>query len=274
MKIKYFEYIAICLSVFLACIFIGNAAREYSIRNGADEFTINLFFWGGIGLGVLIFVFVILFLDPIVNWIVKRFLNNSKSKLVEEQEDDSKNIQIVNSTENFEFNEKHMQSFPNIIEEEPAYEVEKKISETILENEEPIEISDIEKIRIKAKSESEKIVQEKLGFIVQYTKEKFAPYFSDEEINRFSIYLIEFLKDSKIDTITPIRVNTLKTIDLMHFGWNVWHHYRGNNQRKDVAKFLKIVFSESFKEMEESTIEKLLSSRKEEGLIKIEGNLL
>ena len=41
MKIKYFEYIAICLSVFLACIFIGNAAREYSIRNGADEFTIN-----------------------------------------------------------------------------------------------------------------------------------------------------------------------------------------------------------------------------------------
>jgi hypothetical protein len=67
-------------------------------------------------------------------------------------------------------------------------------------------------------------------------------------------------------------VNTLKTIDLMHFGWNVWHHYRGNNQRKDVAKFLKIVFSESFKEMEESTIEKLLSSRKEEGLIKIEDN--
>lgn len=274
MKIKYFEYIAICLSVFLACIFIGNAAREYSIRNGADEFTINLFFWGGIGLGVLIFVFVILFLEPIVNWIVKRFLNNSKSKLVEEQEDDSKNIQIVNSTENFELNEKHMQSFPNIIEEEPAFEVEKKISETILENEEPIEISDIEKIRIKAKSESEKIVQEKLGFIVQYTKEKFAPYFSDEEINRFSIYLIEFLKDSKIDTVTPIRVNTLKTIDLMHFGWNVWHHYRGNNQRKDVAKFLKIVFSESFKEMEESTIEKLLSSRKEEGLIKIEDNRL
>ena len=274
MKIKYFEYIAIWLSVFLACIFIGNAAREYSIRNGADEFTINLFFWGGIGLGVLIFVFVILFLDPIVNWIVKRFLNNSKSKLVEEQEDDSKNIQIVNSTENFELNEKHMQNFPNINEEEPTFEVEKKISETILENEEPIEISDIEKIRIKAKSESEKIVQEKLGFIVQYTKEKFAPYSSDEEINRFSIYLIEFLKDSKIDTVTPIRVNTLKTIDLMHFGWNVWHHYRGNNQRKDVAKFLKIVFSESFKEMEESTIEKLLSSRKEEGLIKIEDNLL
>jgi hypothetical protein len=54
----------------------------------------------------------------------------------------------------------------------------------------------------------------------------------------------------------------------------VWHHYRGNNQRKDVAKFLKIVFSESFKEMEESTIEKLLSSRKEEGLIKIEDNRL
>ena len=42
MKIKYFEYIAIWLSVFLACIFIGNAAREYSIRNGADEFTINV----------------------------------------------------------------------------------------------------------------------------------------------------------------------------------------------------------------------------------------
>ena len=71
MKMKYVEYIAICLSVFLACIFIGYVAREYFIINRADEFTINLFFWGGIGLGVLIFVFVILFLDPIVNWIVK-----------------------------------------------------------------------------------------------------------------------------------------------------------------------------------------------------------
>jgi hypothetical protein len=28
MKIKYFEYIAICLSVFLACIFIGNAVEN------------------------------------------------------------------------------------------------------------------------------------------------------------------------------------------------------------------------------------------------------
>jgi hypothetical protein len=61
----------------------------------------------------------------------KTFLNNSKSKLVEEQEDDSKNIQIVNSTENFELNEKHMQSFPNINEEEPTFEVEKNIRNNI-----------------------------------------------------------------------------------------------------------------------------------------------
>jgi hypothetical protein len=48
MKIKYFEYIVIYLSVFV-CIFIGLAVRIF-IRKGADEFTINVFFWIGIGL--------------------------------------------------------------------------------------------------------------------------------------------------------------------------------------------------------------------------------
>lgn len=275
MKIKYFENILKYLPVLLVCIFIGLLGREHFIKKGADEFTVNMIFWIYVGLGILIFAILNLFLDPIVSWLLKRFSKNVESELVEKQESDSKNLHIITSTENFKLNEEPLQTIQNSIKKEnPNFEVVNEISLTLEESEKTIELSDIEKIRSQAKSKNEEILQEKLDFIMHYTKEKFAPHSEDEEINKLCIYLVEFLRDSKFDILIPLKVNNLKTIDLMHFGWNVWNHYRGNNQRKDVAKFLKIVFSENFKEMEESTIEKLLTSRKEEGVIKIENNML
>lgn len=57
MKIKYFEYIVIYLSVFLVCVLIGIAGRLILIEKGADEYTANVFFWVSIGFGILLFQF-------------------------------------------------------------------------------------------------------------------------------------------------------------------------------------------------------------------------
>lgn len=279
MKHKYRDILIQNLAIVIGGVITGLGIRLIMLQKGADEFTANSIFW------VINFVVILLYLSFVSFGIslIELYKRLKNKKIADKsfnqcdakkQEADPKNIQIVYSIENLELNEESLQNSPTIIEKETTSEFENEISDALFENGKRIEISDIEKIRIQAKSENEKLLQEKLNFIVFYTKEKFAPYVSDEEINRFCNYLINFLKDSKIENVTPIKVAVLGTIDLMHLGWNVWNHYKGNNQRKDVAKFLKIVFSNSFKEMEESTIEKLLTSRKEQGIIKYEKNLL
>lgn len=45
MKIKYFEYITVYLSVFLVCVFVGVIGRLVLLEKGADEYTAGVFFW-------------------------------------------------------------------------------------------------------------------------------------------------------------------------------------------------------------------------------------
>ncbi|MPS65121.1 hypothetical protein SAMN05660493_02157 [Epilithonimonas bovis DSM 19482] len=274
MKQNYRDILIQNLAIIIGGVITGLGVRLIVLEKGADEFTANSIFW------VINFVFILLYLAfvtfgisliEIFKQIKKKFYNKNN---VEKQEAVPNDVSIDNF-EKLELNEEPLQNLPTIIEEEKlTSEVENEISNTLLEAEKPVELSDIEKIRIQAKSDNEKILQGKLDFIVQYTKQKFAPYASDEEILRFCTYLVNFLKDGKIENVNPIKVEVLGTIDLKHFGWNVWNHYKGKNERKDVAKFLKTVFPYTFNDTVLPTIEKQLTSRKNEGLIKIEDNLL
>lgn len=270
MKQNYRDILIQNLAIIIGGVITGLGVRLIVLEKGVDEFTANSIFW------VINLVFILLYLAFVsLSISLIEIFKQIKNKLynqnnVEKQEADLMNTQKANSTENSELNAKPQ----NIIEEKPTLEDKKEISNTLEEAEKPVELSDIEKIRIQAKFENEKILQEKLDFIDQYTKQKFAPYACNEEIFRLCTYLVNFLKDSKIEDIDSIKIQKLCTIDLMHFGWNVWDLYRGDNKRKDVAKFLKTVFSKNFENMEESVIEKLLTNKGQEGLIKIEKELL
>ncbi|WP_294316270.1 hypothetical protein [uncultured Chryseobacterium sp.] len=296
MKIKYFEYIAIYLSVLLVCILIGILGRLNLIEKGADEYTANVFLWACIGFGILMFAILSLFIDIVYQWVVKFFLNKEDYKLhkiqITAESEQKIRIEKENSTADIHPLEIAMQiteddnntiqgNKPNNGENTSILEsnnqilkVNTQIKNVISEDVEVFQFSDIEKIRVRVKSKNEEIIHEKLNFLIKYTQEKFAPYTSDEEIDRFCIYLINFLREGKYDNVIPIKVDTLKTIDLMHFAWNFWNHYKGRNERKNVAMFLKTVFPHTFKDTELPTIEKLLSSRPNEGIIKIKKNLL
>lgn len=212
MKIKYYEYIAIYLSVFLACIFIGYAAREYFIRNGADEFTINLFFWVGIGLGVLIFVFVILFLDPIVTWTVKQFSKNAKSKLEEQQEAEPNKIQIVNASKNLEVPVEN-NADANVIRQAQQ---EKKIQQD----------------------------QEKLQIALNYTRNKFALYISNQDLDFLCKAIVLYSKKEEMTNRISIETKNLSTLDIYHFGWNIWNHFGGRSHlfQDEISKLLECNF--------------------------------
>lgn len=291
---KYRDDILIYLVVTIVSSLIGILVRIDFIEKGADEFTANFFFLICIGLGILLFAFIQIFLNELYQIIKRKFFkkkamemqisNDNLEKITEEQNVLDANIQAL------EVDTQITEIDNNIIKDNNQSNDGKKTilddnNQTLEFNSEAIDevqksydlnnLSDIKKIRNKARLRQEEIFREKLDFIKQYTEEKLAPYITDEDLYKLWDYLLVFLQDSKIENIDPIKVNTtLKPIDLEHLLWNIWNLYKGNNERKDVALFLKTVIPHTFKDAELETIEKRLSSNPEDGTIKINKKLL
>lgn len=106
MKTKYFEYIAVYLSVFLVCIFIGAIARFVMMEMGADDYTANVFFWIGTGFGILTFAILSLFLNDLADRLLSHFVEVEKNELVESKNLTSDIEQIREKQQNVVKNQK------------------------------------------------------------------------------------------------------------------------------------------------------------------------
>ncbi|KAF2342959.1 hypothetical protein [Flavobacterium tistrianum] len=80
MNIKYFEYIAIYLSVLLVCIFLGAVVRFVLIDAGIDEYTAGVFFWISTGIGILLFAILSLFISNLADRLLNHFLKAKKNE--------------------------------------------------------------------------------------------------------------------------------------------------------------------------------------------------
>ncbi|RRQ46321.1 hypothetical protein [Chryseobacterium sp. SC28] len=240
MRIKDFDNILKYLPVLLLCLYIGYLGRDHFINKGADDFAVNLIFWFYFGFAIIGFATLNIFLDPIVNWTVKRFLNNSKSKLVEKQEAEPKDIQIVSSTE--------------------------KIANPVENN------ADTNVIRKAQQEKKTQQDQEKLQIALNYTKQKFALYVSDEDLKVLCDYIILYSEKQSFEHIQLVKIKELSTLDLYHFGWNLWNHFK-IGQQIEIASFLKHLFAESLKEVEIDTIKSHLKDDPKKGLITIKESL-
>ena len=49
--------------------------------------------------------------------------------------------------------------------------------------------------------------------------------------------------------VEPINIKGLGALDLFHFGWNIWNHFRVGKQ-DEISQFLKQVFAITFKDVE------------------------
>lgn len=285
MNIKFFDSVLKYFTVIICCAIIGVFVQEAYSKNNPN-ISGNIVFLITSGSAFILYSIIVVLLNEIIPKLnIGRFAKNINT--FTEQKENEENLEDAETVESdIQPSSNDDQIFNEIIpilkdeknklkEDKSTREIVNQISDTSLEIENPKDLSDLDKIRIRAKAREEELIQEKLDLIVQYTKEKLALYITDEDLYKLCDYLVVFLRDGKIENVNPIKITVLGTTDLMHFGWNVWNHYRGNNQRIDVAKFLKTVFSQSFTEIDEIiTIEKLLTSRKEQGIIKIEKNLL
>jgi hypothetical protein len=112
---------------------------------------------------------------------------------------------------------------------------------------------------------------------IQYTQTTFAPYLADSDIIRLCDYINLYAERKEFRSLSPIKEeNLLTTTDLLHFGWNIWNHFKFGKVGKqdDMALFLKIVFAHTLREVEVETIKKHLKDDEHKGIIKIKEDIL
>jgi hypothetical protein len=93
-------------------------------------------------------------------------------------------------------------------------------------------------------------------------------YMSEEELNRLCGYITEYSLNDIPHEVSPVSVDSaLKSIDLMHFGWNIGKAF--GKRRIHTATFIKNVFAYALRDLEVSTIERKMSHTESECKIKL-----
>ena len=94
-------------------------------------------------------------------------------------------------------------------------------------------------------------------------------YMSEAELDRLCGYITEYSLGDTPREVSPVSVDSaLKSIDLMHFGWNIGKAF--GKKRIHTATFIKRVFAHSLRDLEISTIERKMSHTESECRIKLE----
>lgn len=230
-----FELVIIYMLCGCAGIVIAALARLSALKLGLDVFTSNLVFVVFIAIAVSIFLSIQLTIKNLMfPWIKKLVLKTPR--------------------------------FRNIKEETPHLE-----EINIIEQESVPSLNDWRNEQLLNKAEEKK---RKLKVALLYSKKTFVSYASDEQIDILCEDIIHYANKLDLNNLKPVIIKSdLSTLDLLHFGWNIWNHFRISNQH-NAAYFLKLVFAIPLKDMEVETIKKHLKDDELKGIIKIQEDLL
>nr|WP_315224398.1 hypothetical protein [uncultured Flavobacterium sp.] len=242
MKTKYFEYIAVYLSVFLVCIFIGAIARFVLLEMGADDYTAGIFFWISTGFGILVFAILSLFLNDLATGVLNRFLKAKNNESAESR--------ISN------------EDLEKIEEERQDILIKPELSEN------RNSARDIEQIREERQNAVKNQKQARIDAAILYAQQEFALYASDDDLKQLSKNIIIYAEEINFEKIKPVKVKNLSNLDLYHFGWNIWNCFKVSRQDR-AAQFLKLTFVDALKDVEVKSIKTHLKDDEQKGLIKI-----
>jgi len=280
MEQRKIEHITLHLIVFGTIAIIGVLARQTVLHYGWDEFSSYLILVVcSIVIGAIYLNLQIAFRQLLSQTIERCFMKfecyRNKAVVVE--------VPTVNS----ELAGSAINSEPIISEPEPEIEIETTSDETdevstpscselnedvakfpkveatpstinnasIEEHNQP---SEYEVLRANAMAEKERASQEKLNKVIAYTKQTLVSYLDEATLNRLCGYVTEYYLSDALPKVEPIKVDfQLKTIDIMHFGWNIGKAF--GKPRLQTATFIKRVFAHTLRDSEISTIERKMS---------------
>ena len=135
--------------------------------------------------------------------------------------------------------------------------------------EESSQPSEYEIYHATAMAEKERVSQEKLDKVLTYVKQTLVLYLNETDLNRLCGYVTEYYMSDTQPKVEHIKVDSqLKTIDIMHFGWNIGKAF--GKPRLQTATFIKRVFAHTLRDSEISTIERKMSHTESECRIKLD----
>lgn len=116
--------------------------------------------------------------------------------------------------------------------------------------------------------------QERVNAIITYSQKTLTPYISEAELKTLCDELRLFLTSRwNQDEAQSVTISSeLKTIDLMHFGWNIAQPFK--IPRKETALFLKKTFPKALYDVEVSTIQRKLTNSESKSLIPLQENII
>ena len=279
MEQKKIENITLHLIVFSTIAVIGILARQTVLHYGWDEFSSNLILVVcSIVLGAIYLNLQMVFrqlLSPTIERCFMRFecyrnkavvvealVEHSKlaeSSIISESIISEPEIEIeIKSDTTEEVSNPSCSELNEDVTELPKEEATPSTTNntSIEESNQP---SEYEIFRANAMAEKERASQEKLDKVLSYTKNNLVLYLSETDLNRLCGYITEYYLSDSLPKVEQIKVDAqLKTIDIMHFGWNIGKAF--GKPRLQTATFIKRIFTHTLRDSEISTIERKMSN--------------
>ena len=239
------EYIALYLFVFGAILLFGVLARKFVLVKGYDEFSSAVAFFATVVVLSALYISLQMTLNELLLPRMEKFLMrfHAFQKLEE--------MAVVAET--------------TAIVVEPTKDV--AITETTPQP------TEYEVLRANAITEQQRASQAKLERVLDYTKQTLVAYMSEEELDRLCGYITKYSLGDTPREVSPVKVDSaLKSIDLMHFGWNIGKAF--GKKRIHTATFIKNIFAHALRDIEVSTIERKMSHTESECKIFLNKSLI
>ena len=238
------EYITLYLFVFGAILLFGVLARKFVLVKGYDEFSAAVGFFATVVVLSALYISLQMTLNELLLPQMEKFLMRFPAF--------QKLEKVAVTTD-----------IPTIVAE-PIEKV--AVVETTPQP------SEYEFLRANAIAEQERASQNKLNRVLDYTKQTMVAYMSEAELNRLCGYISEYSLGDTPREVSPVKVDSeLKSIDLMHFGWNIGKAF--GKKRIHTATFIKRVFAHALRDIEISTIERKMSHTESECRIKLDDKI-
>lgn len=283
MEQRKIEHITLHLMVFSTIVVIGVLARQTALHYGWDEFSSYLVLvvcsivMGAIYLNLQMAFSQIL--SPAIEKCFMRFeCYRNKIMVVEECPESIEEVvdiepiapeSLVEVETTSDTSEEVSTSMFSETNEGEAKLPKEDATPSIEESNQP---SEYEVLRANAMAEKERASQEKLDKVITYTKRILVPYLDEESLHRLCGYVTEYYLSDSLSKVESTKLNSqLKTIDAMHFGWNIGKAF--GKPRLQTATFIKRVFAHTLRDVEISTIERKMSHTESECKIKLDKNV-
>ena len=231
MNIKFFDSVLKYFTVIICCAVIGLFVQEIYSKNN-PHISGNIVFLIVFGSAFILYAIIVVLLNEIIHKLnIGKFFKKNTSDEQREKEEKPK----------------------------------KNFADPILET---------ANMDILRKTQHQKKVQqenEKLQIALHYIRNHFALYVSDEDLGLLCNTLISYSKKEEISNSKLIETAGLSNLDLYHFGWNIWNHFRPIKQ-EEISKLLKTVFV-SLDDIDLDSIKSHLKDEPQKGNIKIQEDL-